>query len=715
MSEAAVRDILARGKKPLFVGGTPLYLKACLRGIFEGPPADPALRQSLEREAADAGVGILHQRLRSVDPDAADKILRGDKRRIIRALEVYEKTGRPISQWQQEFEKPASPCPPVACIVRSREERRKRIDARVTQMMDRGWIEEVRQLMAPGQPPLSRVAIQAVGYEEIIDYLAGNITREAMIDLIKIRTRQFSKRQMTWFRHIEECVFFETSEQESMPSLLDRLLSFLRNIGKTVEVNRLLPTHLPTQNRKLPNLFSVEAFMPSFRLIVSVAAMLLGVTTLQAKENPVSFQKEIAPVLVEKCLGCHNQEKSEGKYSLATYPLLLKGGKKGKSIEIGKPEESLLSRMCRGTEKPSMPFEDDKLEESLLTKIDAWIREGAKFDGPNSELPLEELVASSHPTPINRDSPQPVPVLAIAFLPDGMVLAAGGYYQITFWDITTGKFIGPWPTDVEQIYDLCYTPDGKNLDPCRRNAGETRRGGRMGYRDRKAPPKADRYEGCSLCGRPSPRIAQVAAGGTDRIFRVWEIDTGKELFAVENHADWIFDLAYSADGKKLLTASRDRSAKVWDQTTAEPLLTFAQHTDAVYAVGANPEGTIACSIGADKQLRFWQMEGNGDQKSAIPAHQDTASRLVYAPSGKLVITAGNDHRVIAWNPTDGKAIREFVGHQDAVYSIALSKDEKRLATGSWDGEIRLWNVESGELVTHFLVIPAPVSSPGPGS
>ena len=454
--------------------------------------------------------------------------------------------------------------------------------------------------------------------------------------------------------------------------------------------------------------------MPSARFIISLCAILLSGFSARGDEPPVSFQKEIAPLLVEKCAGCHNADKAEGKYSLATYPLLLKGGEKGKAIEPGKPEESRLSKMCHGTEKPSMPFEDDKLEDAVLAKIDSWIREGAKFDGPNVELPLEEMVSSANPPTINRDSSLPTPVTALAFKPDGTMLAAAGYYQITFWDVATGKFVGRWPTDVEQINDLCYTPDGKNLI----HAGGTpgKRGEVVvwdtttGKPIRKLIETKDAIFAVAL--RPGSR--EVAAGGTDRIFRIWEIDTGKELFAVENHADWILDLAYTVDGKRLLTASRDRSAKVWDQTTAEPLLTFSQHTDGVYAIGANPEGTIACSIGADKQLRFWQLDGNGDQKSAISAHTETASRLVYAPSGKFVVTVGNDKRVVAWNPADGKLIREFAGHQDVVYSVAISPDEKRLATGSWDGEIRLWNVESGELVAHFLAIPVLAGTPSAG-
>jgi len=228
-AETAVDEIRSRDKRPLFVGGTPLYLKACLRGIFEGPPADLDFRRRLEREAEQIGVEKLHDRLRATDPKAAEKILPGDLRRIIRAMEVQEKTGRPISDWQQEFDTPADPSPPVACLVRSRDERRRRIDERVPAMIAAGWIDEVRRLIAPGQSSLSRVASQAVGYEEIIEHLAGKLSLEETIRLIQTRTRQFSKRQMTWFRHIEECTFFETSDVEPFEALIERLVSFFES------------------------------------------------------------------------------------------------------------------------------------------------------------------------------------------------------------------------------------------------------------------------------------------------------------------------------------------------------------------------------------------------------------------------------------------------------------------------------------------------------
>jgi len=168
-AEAAIGDIRGRGREALFVGGTPLYLKALLRGLFEGPPANWELRREIEAEAAVVGGEVLHDRLEQVDPVAASLIHPHDTRRLIRALEVYRATGRPISHQQMEFDegRPADQCR-VFVLRRSREEQHARIEARVEEMIERGFVEEVRQLTSGGRS-LGRTAGQAVGYHEVSD------------------------------------------------------------------------------------------------------------------------------------------------------------------------------------------------------------------------------------------------------------------------------------------------------------------------------------------------------------------------------------------------------------------------------------------------------------------------------------------------------------------------------------------------------------------
>jgi tRNA dimethylallyltransferase len=200
---AAVDEIEARGNRVLFVGGTALYLKALLRGLFEGPGADPALRRSLEAEADRLGAPALHARLAAVDPASADRLHPNDRRRVVRALEVAAATGRPLSTFQTEHDRPAPAGVSVFALERPRDELRARIDRRVVGMFEEGLVAEVRALLS-GPRPIGAVAAQGVGYREVIDLLSGRSTPDETVTRVQARTRQFAKRQATWFRGLRE-------------------------------------------------------------------------------------------------------------------------------------------------------------------------------------------------------------------------------------------------------------------------------------------------------------------------------------------------------------------------------------------------------------------------------------------------------------------------------------------------------------------------------
>lgn len=232
-AESCVDEIRSRGRQSLFVGGTPLYLKAALRGLFEGPAADPAIRRQLEADAELSGSAVLHARLARVDGLAAGRIHPNDLRRIVRALEVFEATGKPISEWQNEFDRPAQPPPKVICLTRPRDELYERINRRVLEMFEAGWVDEVQALGA-GALPLSREASQAVGYREIADLLRGKMTKSLAIETIQRRTRQFAKHQMTWFRHIEEIQWLEIGDlthEAALKALVQRFGESSNAIG----------------------------------------------------------------------------------------------------------------------------------------------------------------------------------------------------------------------------------------------------------------------------------------------------------------------------------------------------------------------------------------------------------------------------------------------------------------------------------------------------
>jgi tRNA dimethylallyltransferase len=249
---ACVRDIESRGKRALFVGGTPLYLKALLFGLFDGPPADDAVRAKLTAFADAHGPAALHDRLAAVDPVAAARLHPNDVKRVTRALEVWDLTGRPISDWQREWSRsplspggsragregelstqysvPRTPSPPatlspgqsgdrvlprVVCLDRPRAELYARIDRRVLDMLAAGWLDEVRRLRALRRPR-SREAAAAVGYRELNDFLDSRLGWDEAVERAQRRSRNYAKHQLTWFRRLPG-LRFVTGELTTAP------------------------------------------------------------------------------------------------------------------------------------------------------------------------------------------------------------------------------------------------------------------------------------------------------------------------------------------------------------------------------------------------------------------------------------------------------------------------------------------------------------------
>lgn len=206
-----VREIHGRGRLPMLVGGTGLYVRAVLEEyIFAEAEVDQALRERLTAEEAAGGPGTLHLRLALVDPEAAAKLHPNDSRRVIRALEVFEQTGVPISQSQTADENPPRYDELFVGLTMERERLYERIEQRVDLMLAQGLADEVRGLLRRYPPSLA--AMEAIGYREMVLYLRGLLTEGEARALIKRNTRRFAKRQLTWFRREARLRWFDLTE-----------------------------------------------------------------------------------------------------------------------------------------------------------------------------------------------------------------------------------------------------------------------------------------------------------------------------------------------------------------------------------------------------------------------------------------------------------------------------------------------------------------------
>jgi tRNA dimethylallyltransferase len=238
LANIAAEEIEQSGRSIVAVGGTAMYIKAMLYGLFESPASDENLRFVLKQRAQNEGLGVLYERLVMVDPASARRIHPNDAKRIIRALEVYEITGRAISSFQKQWQQMDAPSKTgkskeknienwvIIGLKRPKSEESSRINKRVKRMISDGLVDEVRSLLAE-DPGLSDQARCAIGYAEIIDYLKGRTDLERAVECIKINTRRLAKSQRTWFKTFRDVNWIDIAPDESKDSIYSRALEVI--------------------------------------------------------------------------------------------------------------------------------------------------------------------------------------------------------------------------------------------------------------------------------------------------------------------------------------------------------------------------------------------------------------------------------------------------------------------------------------------------------
>lgn len=221
----AIADIHDRGLRALVVGGSGLYLRALLEGISPVPEGDREIRRRLRRRLGQEGLEVLYRELEEKDPETAQRLPEGDTQRILRALEVVEVSGVPLSRWieRQPFGDQRLPAVRIGLTL-PRHILYDRIAARVGRMVERGWLGEVRELMESGVEP-GMPAFQAIGYRELVRCIRGEVSLDQAVEEVIRKTRRFAKRQETWFRKERDITWFPADRPQM---LIPRILEFLR-------------------------------------------------------------------------------------------------------------------------------------------------------------------------------------------------------------------------------------------------------------------------------------------------------------------------------------------------------------------------------------------------------------------------------------------------------------------------------------------------------
>jgi WD40 repeat protein len=421
-----------------------------------------------------------------------------------------------------------------------------------------------------------------------------------------------------------------------------------------------------------------------------------------ASPERVGFATDLAPLLVQKCLGCHGPQKQKGGYRLDTFDRLMRpGDSKSAPVSPGRPGDSELYRLVTHADPHQrMPQKDDPLSAAQIATIERWIRQGAAFDGPERSASLQSLVRVTHPT-APPTYPHPVPASALAFHPDGTTLAVGGYHEITLWEATTGKLVGRIGNVAQQTHALAYSPDGTLLAAAGGTPGSLGEVRVVPASDPTAARVLDRIGDVMLgvCFGPDGRT--LAAGGADGAVRVYDVASGRRTLLVEQHADWVTAVAFSPDGTKLSTASRDKSARVFDSKTGEMLSAYFGHEQPLFAVAWSPDGKRLYSGGRDREVHAWEPAAEPKKLRQITGFGGDVLRL--SAAGESLYSTCADGKLRRHNLANG----ELLNATDAApeWLTGLARDASHLATGAFDGSVRLHDPATLRSTAAFVAAP----------
>jgi tricorn protease-like protein len=443
-------------------------------------------------------------------------------------------------------------------------------------------------------------------------------------------------------------------------------------------------------------------------MLAALCAIVAG-GSLRAEE-PVSFRRDIAPLLIGHCQACHGPKKAEGAYRVDSHERALA---EGESVSPGFAPMDLdaseaYRRMTSEDKDERMPKDAEALSAEQLALFKRWIEEGARFDGPDAKASLASIV----PPPTYPDPPEaysrPILITAATFSPAGNELFVSGYHEITVWNPTDGSLLRRIKNVGERTYDLQFSPDGKLL------AAASGAPGRMGEVRLYDPATGNLIKVLgstidvvfSLAFNPAGD--RLAAGGADSAIRIYDIAAGTEVKAIEVHSDWVMAVAYAPDGKQIAAASRDKTAKVFDADSGKALSTFTEHNAPVQGVLFTADGKQVYSSGDDRKVRLWN-SADGKQIAEIAGFGGQVFKLT--AGGEFFFAPSADKTVKQYELASQKLVRSYSGHKEWVLSAAYHAGTQRLAGGGFDGEVRIWNTADGMPVVNFFAVPGYVPKP----
>ena len=435
--------------------------------------------------------------------------------------------------------------------------------------------------------------------------------------------------------------------------------------------------------------------------LLPLPAVILVVTVSTAIAEPPSYSKQIRPFFSRYCLECHNAKEGEGGLNLESYAAMLEGGKHGPVFVAGKADASRIVGMVEGKVKPFMPPKKASRRPSPeeVAVIRAWIDAGAKDDGGAAVIVLPDI----KPRAIVA-----APVAALAYRPDGKLLAASGWREVELIDPTTGDVVGKLPGQTGDVTALAFSRDGLRLAVASGSpgtAGEVRLYKAAAGAMPAGPPVQTiaAHNDVILDAVFSPDGTTLATCGYDRLIKLWNTQTGQLLRELKDHSDAVYAVTFSPDGALLASGSADRAVKVWEVADGKRLYTLSDSTDWVYSVAWSPDGHRLAAGGVDKSLRVWEVSGReGRLANAVFAHEGPIVRVAWSTDGKTLYSVSEDRIAKAWDA--GRMVERVVyaKQPEAPLALAVRSDQKQLAVGRYDGVLVLLDEATGKVQSQPL-------------
>jgi Planctomycete cytochrome C/WD domain, G-beta repeat len=429
--------------------------------------------------------------------------------------------------------------------------------------------------------------------------------------------------------------------------------------------------------------------------------LLVSALAQPAAAQAPSYARQVKPFLARYCLECHNASTTKGELDLETIKGLLRGGKDGPVVVPGRPDASRLVLLPEHKAKPAMPPKKARQPEAAeVSVLRAWVAAGARDDSTTITLTIPEMKPRAAVA---------VPITAAAYQPAGKFLAVGQQRAVLTIELASGEVVHRSAGAEGRITSLAYSSDGCRL------AAAASLPGRSGtvtiYRLASGLPEHGleqtlaAHQDAILDMTFSPDGSLLATTGYDRLIKLWDVRTGKELRTLKDHSDSVYGLAFSPDGKLLASGAADRAVKVWDVASGKRLYTLGEPTDWVYAVAWSPDGRHLAAGGVDRSIRVWEVSASGGRivQSAF-AHEGAITRLVYSTDGKTLYSLSEDRTAKAWDAAQMIERKVYPRQPESVLALAVRPDHQQLALGRYDGHLVLVDEATGKVQAEPLPV-----------